>query len=167
MPAKQPPGRPRYQRASRQHPADPARAASIHCGPRAGQKDRSHRNPFRRARRAPSHSRAALRQSDKWSLREQIAPLRREALYFFPKKSWKAPATASTAPPIIVHMALSVGEPVNARLTLESNAPDMLNPQISRPMPATSMAMAIVRLFIGFSLWMEWRPMRADSAAAS
>jgi hypothetical protein len=39
------------------------------------------------------------------------------------------PTAASTAPPIMAHMALSVGEPVNARLTLDSHAPDMLIPQ--------------------------------------
>src|SRR4051794_25236599 len=52
--------------------------------------------------------------------------------YFFLIKSWNAPATASTAPPIKVHIALSVGEPLNTRLTLESNACDMLYPQISK-----------------------------------
>jgi hypothetical protein len=48
-------------------------------------------------------------------------------------------------------MALSVGEPVNARLSFESNASDMLNPQTSKAIPAASMAIAIMFLLIEFS----------------
>src|SRR5262252_6241101 len=52
----------------------------------------------------------------------------------------------------MVHIALSVGEPVNTRATLESNAPDMLYPQMSKAIPATSITIAIVFLFIGSPL---------------
>jgi hypothetical protein len=63
-----------------------------------------------------------------------------------------SPATAATAPPTTIQMALSVGEPLKNFDTSELKDVEALMPKASRTMPPTRRAIAI-GLFIKFSLW--------------
>jgi hypothetical protein len=58
----------------------------------------------------------------------------------------------ATIPPIIIHIALSVGEPVKKRETSELNDFVAVTPKTTRTMPPAKTASAIsLFIFIGFS----------------
>lgn len=55
----------------------------------------------------------------------------------------KSPMTLATAPPISSHVAVSVGEPVKTRDTLEPSELLALTPKKVKIMPTTNSAMEI------------------------
>jgi hypothetical protein len=59
------------------------------------------------------------------------------------------PTITDATPPIISHIALLVGDPVNARYTLELAESDALKPNTSSTMPTANNASPIA-LFITF-----------------